>query len=77
MFHSDLLAVNAPACRLGALIRNSLTECARSYVAKISAEAYLARAEQVANGFDDLVIVICLFTEGLNEFEQRYFGVLR
>jgi len=29
MFHSDLLAVNAPACRLGALLRNSLTECAR------------------------------------------------
>jgi hypothetical protein len=69
MFHSDLLAVNAPACRLGALLLNLLTKCARGYVAKVSAEAYLTGAEQVANGFDDLVVVIRLVTEGLNEFE--------
>ncbi len=69
MFHSDLLAVNAPAYRLGALFRNLLAKCARGYVAKISAEAYLTRAEQVANGFDDLEVITRHVTDGLNEFE--------
>jgi hypothetical protein len=69
MFHSDRLAVNALGCRLGALRRNGLTECARGYVAKVSTEAYLARTEQVANGFDDLAIVTRLVTDGLDEFE--------
>ncbi len=69
MFHSVLLAVNAPACRLGALLRNSLIERARGYVAKISAEAYPTGAEQVANGFDDLTVITRLVTDGLNEFE--------
>jgi hypothetical protein len=77
MFHSDLPAVNAQAFRLGALLGNSLTECARSYVAKVSAETYLTRAEQVANGFDDLVLVVRFVTDRLNEFEQRHFGGLR
>jgi len=69
MFHSDLLAVNAPACRWGAQLRNSLSECARCYVAKVSAQAHLTRAEQVADGFDDLSVVTGLVTNGLNEFK--------
>jgi hypothetical protein len=47
---------------------DSLSEYARSGGAKISAEAYLARAEQVANGCDDLPVVSRLVTDHLNEF---------
>jgi hypothetical protein len=69
MFHSDLLAVNAPVYRLGALFRNLLAKCARGCVAKVSAEAHLARAEQVTNGFDHLVVVVRLVANRLNDFE--------